>query len=164
MKTIYNTHTKHTYILNEKGKIVNTYVPNRITKCRECNKKASQIIQRGKYAGLCIDCKRKKYYADNREKELANNRKNYHTRNGLVRMKERWFGGNYIKVLTRDNFQCQICGSTKKLNVHHKDRTGIKNVGSYKLSNNSMDNLITLCASCHTSYHNGKIKSPLLEP
>lgn len=45
--------------------------------------------------------------------------------------------------------QCQICGATEILNVHHID-------GNPK--NNDQSNLMTLCASCHATFHwrNGK--------
>ena len=48
-------------------------------------------------------------------------------------------------ILERDNHTCQECGYTQihlkyKLAVHHID---------YNKKNNSKDNLITLCKSCH---------------
>lgn len=57
---------------------------------------------------------------------------------------------NYIKetVRKRDSYICQRChnGSNgRELDVHHKD--GNKN-------NNALDNLITLCRSCHTEVDN----------
>lgn len=39
---------------------------------------------------------------------------------------------------------CEHCGSTTKLGIHHKNRNW---------RDNSIDNLMTLCASCHTSLH-----------
>lgn len=50
------------------------------------------------------------------------------------------------KVKKRDNYTCQICGSKKKLVVHHKD---------WNKQNSNSSNLVTLCASCH-----GKQKRP----
>lgn len=65
----------------------------------------------------------------------------------------RWKGGRYPyygedwfqkrrQTLERDNYRCKICGSTKKLHVHHiiPRRLG---------GNNELSNLITLCAACH---------------
>lgn len=44
-------------------------------------------------------------------------------------------------VLSRDNFQCFICnGSFPHFNIHHIDKNR---------ENNQIDNLVTLCASCH---------------
>jgi hypothetical protein len=39
---------------------------------------------------------------------------------------------------------CDLCGSAKNLQVHHKDKD---------LSNNTLENLQTLCASCHNTLH-----------
>lgn len=55
------------------------------------------------------------------------------------------------KALARDNFQCTICGDTIQLVVHHKkcyedieDKSKI----------HELDNLQTLCRSCHFKIHN----------
>jgi hypothetical protein len=46
------------------------------------------------------------------------------------------------KALKRDNYKCQFCGKTRKVVVHH--------IVGYNVSeDNSLDNLITLCVSCH---------------
>ena len=47
-----------------------------------------------------------------------------------------------IKVLERDSHKCTDCGTTKRLDIHHKK--------PYRISkDNSLKNLITLCRSCH---------------
>lgn len=64
------------------------------------------------------------------------------------------FGGNREKVLQRDNYQCVKCSITQD---QHKKKFGfslsvdhIDGKGRYsKEQNNSLDNLITLCFSCH---------------
>lgn len=57
------------------------------------------------------------------------------------------------KCLKRDNYQCQDCGSTNDIEVHHevpwricKDNDDIRY---------SIDNGITLCRKCHLKRHNG---------
>lgn len=58
-------------------------------------------------------------------------------------------------VLFRDNHTCQYCkgkSKDKRLNVHHKE--------SRKTGGNTPNNLITLCETCHTDYHKGKIELP----
>ena len=52
------------------------------------------------------------------------------------------------KIKERDGNCCQLCGETKKLEVHHID---------YDKNNNNEDNLITLCKKCHgiTNYNRG---------
>lgn len=58
-------------------------------------------------------------------------------------------------VLWRDNHTCQCCKGKSKdkiLNVHH--------IESRKTGGDAPNNLITLCETCHTAYHQGKIKLP----
>ena len=50
------------------------------------------------------------------------------------------------QVLRRDGWRCQSCGSMSNLEVHHqrfRSHAGL----------DSEDNLITLCADCHSSMH-----------
>ena len=56
-------------------------------------------------------------------------------------------------VLVRDCHKCQYCkgkSGDKILNVHH--------IESRKTGGDSPGNLITLCETCHKSYHRGKIQ------
>lgn len=58
-------------------------------------------------------------------------------------------------VLFRDGHLCQCCQGKSKdpvLNVHH--------IESRQTGGNTTGNLITLCETCHTGYHAGKIKLP----
>ena len=58
-------------------------------------------------------------------------------------------------VLFRDGHTCQCCHGKSKdkiLNVHH--------IESRKTGGNAPNNLITLCETCHTSYHKGTVKLP----
>jgi 5-methylcytosine-specific restriction endonuclease McrA len=54
------------------------------------------------------------------------------------------------KVLKRDNYTCQMCGATDKLQVHHKTY--------FWLGGEWLWNLITLCVDCHIEIHKGKKK------
>jgi 5-methylcytosine-specific restriction endonuclease McrA len=50
------------------------------------------------------------------------------------------------KILERDGWKCQYCGSSQHLEVHHicfRSRLGEDN----------QENLITICASCHNDVH-----------
>ena len=58
------------------------------------------------------------------------------------------FGGNREKAMERDGYKCVICGATEDLGVHHKDFSGQTNK-----PNNELDNLMTVCKSCHTNIH-----------
>lgn len=47
-------------------------------------------------------------------------------------------------ALERDNFRCVNCGAKRILCVHHIDKNKL---------NNDVENLITLCRSCHMKLH-----------
>ena len=58
-------------------------------------------------------------------------------------------------VLFRDGHQCQCCKGKSKdkiLNVHH--------IESRQIGGDAPNNLITLCETCHTGYHNGTVELP----
>ncbi len=58
-------------------------------------------------------------------------------------------------VLWRDDHTCQCCKGKSKdkvLNVHHKE--------SRKTGGDAPNNLVTLCETCHTGYHNGTVELP----
>jgi len=50
------------------------------------------------------------------------------------------------RVLERDGWRCQKCGSLKNLHIHHKIKLGHQGSGS-------LENLVTLCAYCHLAEH-----------
>jgi 5-methylcytosine-specific restriction endonuclease McrA len=50
------------------------------------------------------------------------------------------------RVLRRDGWRCQSCGTMANLEVHHKQFRSQSGV-------DSEENLITLCATCHASAH-----------
>ena len=50
------------------------------------------------------------------------------------------------QVLRRDGWRCQLCGAMSNLEVHHQQFRS--NSG-----NDSEENLITLCVSCHAETH-----------
>jgi 5-methylcytosine-specific restriction endonuclease McrA len=53
------------------------------------------------------------------------------------------------RVLERDGWRCQECGSKEGLEVHHmKPRS--------QLGGDVIDNLITLCVICHGKCHGGR--------
>jgi 5-methylcytosine-specific restriction endonuclease McrA len=50
------------------------------------------------------------------------------------------------QVLRRDGWRCQLCGSMKNLEVHHK-------LFRSHSGEDDEENLITLCFDCHSSVH-----------
>jgi 5-methylcytosine-specific restriction endonuclease McrA len=50
------------------------------------------------------------------------------------------------RILQRDGWKCQSCGSPINLQVHHMRFRG-------RLGSDVPDNLITLCADCHSKEH-----------
>lgn len=54
------------------------------------------------------------------------------------------------KVLQRDRWRCQSCGSLKNLEVHHQQFRS-------QSGEDRADNLITLCTPCHASVHHQRL-------
>jgi len=50
------------------------------------------------------------------------------------------------QVLQRDRWRCQECGSSTQLEVHHLIKRS-------QLGDDTVDNLLTLCAACHRRRH-----------
>ena len=58
------------------------------------------------------------------------------------------FGGHKYACFERDGYKCTNCGSENMLIPHHIDESG-----QTDNPNNAMNNLITLCRSCHIKIH-----------
>ena len=56
------------------------------------------------------------------------------------------------RVLLRDGWHCQLCGSMKNLEVHHQEFRSHS-------GHDTEENLITLCHACHASQHDVSIPS-----
>lgn len=97
--------------------------------------------------------RRRKYY-----RTWITKRENLHKKrlNSFIGHNKYYFGGVRDQVLERDGSQCVKCGMSRSdhylkyscdLNVHHIDGKGwgVKK----EERNNQLDNLITLCHSCH---------------
>ena len=50
------------------------------------------------------------------------------------------------RVLERDGWRCQKCGSLESLQVHHEIKRSHQ-------GNDALANLVTLCAYCHLAEH-----------
>jgi len=90
---------------------------------------------------------------ERRERVNKNNRQSYQ-RNKLERRKQYLilrYGPNALKCLERDGMKCQKCFKDVELGkkihgfaIHHLD---------WDKENNSLENLILLCGSCHMKLH-----------
>jgi 5-methylcytosine-specific restriction endonuclease McrA len=64
------------------------------------------------------------------------------------------------EVIERDQFKCVICGSSKELQVHHRQYHFVKATQKFKVPWDYPGHLlITLCSSCHSRGHS-KFKVP----
>lgn len=117
--------------------------------CPVCGEEFRPMQKRGVGRTYCsVACRSKAAYERNRHQKVA--------RHFDWRKRRKW-DGNWWKALQRDNFTCQLCGlktypsqwtGKKRLVVHHLDGTG-----EHREKNHKMDNLRTLCASCHKLFH-----------
>jgi len=59
------------------------------------------------------------------------------------------------RAIERDNHECQLCKSVKNLEVHHKKpiSTFDRSESEWWKEANDLENLITLCVSCHKKLH-----------
>jgi 5-methylcytosine-specific restriction endonuclease McrA len=57
------------------------------------------------------------------------------------------------RVLERDGWRCQKCGSLENLQVHHQIKRS-------QQGDDALANLVTLCAHCHMAEH-GQLFYPL---
>ena len=79
------------------------------------------------------------------------------------------FGGNREKALNRDSWTCQHCGMSQEEHMYKWKRSltvdHIDGQGRYsKVKNHSLDNLITLCLSCHGKKDIYRRKEKLFPP
>jgi 5-methylcytosine-specific restriction endonuclease McrA len=119
--------------------------------CTECGTTSRKHMAKG----LCTRCYSSAYARKHPEKIRRQKRKWYEKQcpNSLKRRREeKHFDGKRQEVLKRDGYMCQKCGCSdlEQLVVHHRDGSG----RGKTVHNNGLDNLITLCRSCHASEHN----------
>lgn len=114
--------------------------PNRTlcTSCAKANKvRVMRHYNKRKAQSLCVRCGKPVVSGKAQCQVCA--RKQY------APVLTRKFSGNHLRAILRDKAICRLCGKTKRLQVHHIDGNG----STSSAPNDSLDNLITLCVSCH---------------
>lgn len=127
------------------------------SKCIVCGREDRPHMAKGK----CSYCYSAEYQKDPKNESRVREQKHnhYHKSGGSalskVKREERWFDSRRSEVLQRDNFKCRNCSEHRlsRLVVHHEDGNGR---GSSS-PNNDLDNLVTLCRSCHASHHSKSV-------
>ena len=71
-----------------------------------------------------------------------------------LRTENGWYKAMNSAILERDGFKCRNCGGDKHLLVHHIDKND---------NHNSLENLMTMCSTCHLKLHRPKEWSVLLQ-
>jgi 5-methylcytosine-specific restriction endonuclease McrA len=66
-----------------------------------------------------------------------------------LRLGPHWYKELCRQVLARDNWRCQVCGSSNNLQVHHRQLRS-------QQGSDEDSNLITLCAECHAQLHGSR--------
>lgn len=108
------------------GFISDKYHPNALTCSVSCNESRMNSQRR-------LDFKKRE---NEKKPEFAK-----YSRRG------KW-GGNWVAALERDGHKCTICDSSRGLHVHHRDGSGESDSPNHKV-----ENLQTLCNTCHRRIH-----------
>lgn len=130
----------------------------RLITCNGCLKITEHMAK-----GLCNPCYQKEYKKNPEKKEIVKKgQRDWYLRQDKEKYRlyreEKNFSGKRKEVLERDNFSCTECGSGVNLVVHHKDFNG----RGRKVVNNGLDNLTTVCRSCHVKIHTPRWRGDVL--
>ena len=127
-----------------KEKYISQAKPQRY--CEVCN----QPVGCNAREALCRIHQYEKYYKWTIEQRKKSNK-------DRARKNRAWKIGHDPKTIYKKfNYRCKTCGSTKNLQIHHKDGKG-SNVLINK-RNNNIGNLELLCIKCHGKLHGKQSK------
>ena len=68
------------------------------------------------------------------------------TKRSRIRLNEEAYARLHRRILERDGWRCQACGSSQNLQIHHKKFRS-------QSGHDTEENLITLCGRCHAQIH-----------
>ena len=126
-------------------------------KCLWCNK---NILKKPSSAKKFCNCQCAMRYRVKNKGQWNHNKKHPKYKSYLKKMRDRrgeknpnfkagwdWLKAEIKRTVNIKN--CEICGSAKNIELHHKD---------FNRKNNVRDNIAIVCKSCHSKIHN-KIKN-----
>jgi len=125
--------------------------------CEWCGDTAEFVPAEAEVRRFCSDGCYKSWLSEERKGEAWVGEDNPAWAGGQER--HRFYGPNWEeqreKALERDGRRCRICKHDEDLNVHHKVplRNFDRDRPRWHERANSLDNLITLCRSCHSRVH-----------
>lgn len=112
-----------------------------------------------KYCAFCGKKMERQIYPSKLEDLGAFKRRKYCSRECMKKAfvvkdasEQTWSGAHesarkIVYLIEEREKKCEICGSTKNVDIHHKD---------FNHQNNNSDNLMLVCRSCHLKIHNPK--------
>jgi 5-methylcytosine-specific restriction endonuclease McrA len=115
-----------------------------IQKCDDCG---GDYVYKSGPMTRCIPCQKIEHIRGIRSCDKDNPQRKRDWKNASQARTK--FDGNHAKALVRDGCTCQICFAQNSRVVHHIDGNGLK----AENTNHALDNLVTLCASCHVNLH-----------
>jgi len=136
--------------------------------CKYC-KKSFIPNKPNHYQVFCsVECRCRygchKYYYDNHDQQKKRTLKNYYiykkTRYSDIRKinikakENQRFGESAKEIKKRFNNKCVMCGCGGRLYIHHIDKIG----RNCKNPNNSKENKVPVCPSCHAQIHLHNVK------
>lgn len=120
--------------------------------CKECGK-TFQKEMKSSYVWYCDDCRKERKRRDAYERAVKSGRIK---KPGVGSGGNQWGENNhnwsgykaeysYTRIIRKENMkECYFCGSKENLCRHHIDKNR---------SNNTKDNLMVVCRSCHAKLH-----------
>lgn len=125
--------------------------------CEWCGTTAEFVPAEAEVRRFCSDSCYKSWLSEDRTGEAWVGEDNPAWSGGQER--HRFYGPNWEEqreaALERDGYECLLCDSGDDLNVHHKTpiRNFDRSMDGWHRRANALDNLVTLCRSCHMKVH-----------
>jgi hypothetical protein len=125
--------------------------------CEWCGDTAEFVPAEAEVRRFCSESCYKSWLSEDRQGEAWVGEDNPAWQGGQER--HRFYGPNWEEqreaALERDDYECVMCAAGDDLNVHHKVplRNFDRDRDGWWRRANELDNLLTLCRSCHSEVH-----------